>query len=140
MEAIPFRIIGMKVDKFQLIESAIQPHENVDVKTEYRFGVNKENHSVACHIDYMYVQQEMLLLNLSLICYFDVQEDAFHQLFQGDKLVLPPYFSQYLAMINVGAARGEIHARCEAADSVLKNAILPPVNLTEALADPVVID
>lgn len=140
METIPFRILGLQVDKFQLNDSQIQRNETFDVKTEFKFGIDKVNQVVACRIDYSYMQQEVSLLEMSLVCFFNVQEDAFHRLFQGDKFVLQPYFSQYLAMINVGAARGEIHARCETAGSVMKNAILPPINLTESLGNPIVID
>lgn len=140
MEKIPFRIIGLNVDNFQLYESQIQRNETFDVRTEFKFGVDKANHAVVCHIDYSYVQLDIALLKMSLRCFFDVQSDAFNKMYEDDKFVLQPYFSQYLAMINVGAARGEIHARCEAAGSVLKNAILPPVNLTESLGKPIIID
>ncbi len=76
---------------------------------------------------------------MALISTFDVKPDAFQTMIDGNKFTLQPFFSQYLSTINVGAARGEIHARCEHAGSELANIILPPVNLVEALHEPIVI-
>ncbi|WP_277821298.1 hypothetical protein [Palleniella muris] len=76
---------------------------------------------------------------MTLISTFDVKPEAFKTMLQDTTFTLEPFFSQYLSTINVGAARGEIHARCEQAGSELANVILPPVNLVEALPDPIVI-
>ena len=73
------------------------------------------------------------MLNLVLTSFFDVKPEEFVGLINENSFIIEPFFSQYLATINVGAARGEIHARCEIQESPLANVILPPINLTQVL-------
>lgn len=140
MTQIPFRIINIQVEKFEQSVVGFVPESSVEVRTGYEFGVNKESHLVNCRLSYTYIQNDNHLLDMVLACAFDVKPDAFAELMKDDgTFVLEPFFSQYLATINVGAARGEIHARCEAIGSPLQNVILPPINLMEALPEPIVI-
>lgn len=135
MKQIPFRIVNIIVEEFQLFTDAEIGHSRVDVRTDFEFGVNRDAHAVSSKIKYTYFQNELPLMQLTLICVFDVKPDEFGALIVEDKFVIEPFFSQYLATINVGAARGEIHARCDAAGSPVANIILPPINLTEPLSD-----
>lgn len=135
MKQIPFRIVNIIVEEFQLFTDAKIGHSRVDVRTDFEFGVNRDAHAVSSKIKYTYFQNELPLMQLTLICVFDVKPDEFGALIVEDKFVIEPFFSQYLATINVGAARGEIHARCDAVGSPVANIILPPINLTEPLSD-----
>lgn len=135
MKQIPFRIVDIKVEEFQLFSDTKIGNGRVDVRTDYEFGVNKEAHAVSSKIKYTYFQNELPLMQMTLLCVFDVKPDEFNTLIVENKFVIEPFFSQYLATINVGAARGEIHARCEAIGSPIANIILPPINLTEPLSD-----
>lgn len=140
MEQIPFRIVGIYVNHFEISDSAFIQDKPVEVRTGYEFGVNFNSHSVISNISYEYLQNNSLLLKMALDCVFDIKPDSFKTLInENGDFVLSTYFSQYLATINVGAARGEIHARCESMGSQLKNVILPPINLVEALPQPIVI-
>ena len=137
MRPIPFRIVDIKVEKFSLTSIQFLPKEKVEVRTSYDFGVNVEKHMVQSRVSYNYLQNDNILLNLVLTCSFDVKPEEFNILIHDDSFVIEPFFSQYLATINVGAARGEIHARCEFKGSPLSNVILPPINLTSALNKPI---
>ena len=137
MRSIPFRIVDIKVDKFSITSSQFLPEERVEVRTGYEFGVNVEKHIVQSRVVYNYLQNDNNLLNLVLTCSFDVKPEEFNILLHDETFVIEPFFSQYLATINVGAARGEIHARCELMGSPLVNVILPPINLTAARNKPI---
>jgi hypothetical protein len=76
-------------------------------------------------MDYTYVYKGMEILNMVLTCVFKIEEEAFDSMLQDGKFILEPFFSRYLATINVGAARGEIHARCEIQNSPLSKIISP---------------
>ena len=136
---IPFRVVGLQVEIFQLTGNKINNDIPVEVRTNYEFGVNPDEHIVMARLVYTYFQEETELLQMALVSTFDVKPDAFQTMFEGNTFTLQPFFSQYLSTINVGAARGEIHARCEQAGSELANVILPPINLVEALPEPIVI-
>jgi len=140
MKQIPFRIAALKVEDFKLTDAKPQEEARIEVRISYEFGVNLDAHMVIARIKYKYVQAETELLQMTLTSSFDVKEADFLSLRKDNTITLEPYFTQYLCTINVGSARGEIHARCEQANSVLANVILPPINLVEALPDPIVIE
>ena len=136
---IPFRIVGLQVETFQLTGNKPKNDIPVEVRTNYEFGVIPDEHLVMARLIYTYLQEETELLQMTLVSTFDVKPDAFETMLEGNTFTLQPFFSRYLSTINVGAARGEIHARCEQVGSELANIILPPINLVEALPEPIVI-
>lgn len=136
---IPFRIVGLQVETFQLTGNKPKNDIPVEVRTNYEFGVIPDEHLVMARLVYTYLQEETELLQMTLVSTFDVKPDAFQTMVENNTFILQPFFSQYLSTINVGAARGEIHARCEQAGSELANIILPPINLVEALPESIVI-
>lgn len=140
MKEIPFRIIALQVEFFNLTGNRPKEEKPIKISTSYEFGVNVDEHVVMARLSYKYLQNDKELLYMSLISTFDVKPEAFSAMISGNKFTLEPFFSQYLSTINVGAARGEIHARCEQAQSELAKIVLPPINLTEALPDPIEID
>lgn len=135
MKQIPFRIVDIKVENFQILSEEVIRNRKVDVRTDFEFGVNKKAHAVSSKIKYSYMQNNKELLQMILLCVFDVKLEAFNEMFVDNKFIIEPFFSQYLSTINVGAARGEIHARCEMAGSSIANIILPPINLTIPLCE-----
>lgn len=139
MNTIPFKIIEINTEKFALAETPAEFDECINVKTNFSFGVNATSQLVRCVIDYTYVYKGKDILNMRLSCVFKIEEEAFGIMLQDGKFILDPFFSRYLATINVGAARGEIHARCETMNSPLSKIILPPINLMEALPAPITI-
>ena len=139
MNTIPFKIIEINTEKFALAETPVVFGENINVNTNFLFGVNATSQLVRCVMDYTYVYKGKDILNMVLSCVFKIEEEAFGSMLQDGKFILEPFFSRYLATINVGAARGEIHARCEAQNSALSKIILPPINLVEALPAPIII-
>lgn len=136
---IPFRVVGLQVESFQLTGNKPQSDIPIEVRTNYEFGVMPNEHLVRARLMYVYLQEGTELLQMTLVSTFEVRSDAFQTMIEGNTFTLQPYFSQYLSTINVGAARGEIHARCEQAGSELAKLILPPINLVAALPDPIVI-
>lgn len=139
MNQIPFRIVGLQVEDFRISQQMPQDGTPIEVRTNYEFGVNPEQHLVMAKLTYTYLQNDTEYLSMVLVSSFDVKTEAFATMLHDSTFTLQPFFSQYLSTINVGAARGEIHARCEKAGSALSNVILPPINLVEALPEPIVI-
>ena len=139
MNTIPFRIVGMEVEKFS-INNNVKPNGRIDVNTNYGFAVNKQEKLIKCTVFYVYNYSGETILEMTLSCIFNIEPTAFSDMLKGDKFIIEPFFSQYLATINVGASRGEIHARCELANSEIARIILPPINLVEALPEAIEIN
>jgi len=140
MKTIPFRIVGIETSDFFFKKDVVLDGGKVDVTTNFMFAVNKEAKLVKCIIDYTYVRQGEKIMSLTVSCIFTIEPQAFVEMIRDNKFVIEPFLSQYLATINVGAARGELHARCELNNSPLANVILPPINLVDALPNDVVIE
>ena len=140
MKTIPFRIVGIETSDFLFKKDVVLDGGKVDVTTNFMFAVNKEAKLVKCIIDYTYVRQDEKIMSLTVSCIFAIEPQAFGEMIRDNKFVIEPFLSQYLATINVGTARGELHARCELNNSPLANVILPPINLVEALPNDVVIE
>lgn len=139
MKTIPFRIVGIETSDFFCKKDVVLGNGKVDVTTNFLFAVNKEGKLVKCIIDYTYVYQGEKIMSLTVSCIFAIEPQAFEEMIHENKFIIEPFLSQYLATINVGAARGELHARCEQNNSPLAKVILPPINLVEALPNDVVI-
>ena len=136
---IPFRIIGLEVDNFKISQKKLQVGTPVEVRTNYEFAVVPDQHLVMARLTYTYLQTNDKLLEMSLVSTFDVKPEEFQTMLKGNTFTIEPFFSRYISTINVGAARGEIHARCQIQESELASIVLPPINLIEALPDPIVI-
>ncbi len=139
MKTIPFRIVGMEVENFS-IDDEIKVEGSIDVNTNFGYAVNMQEKLVKCIAIYKYNISGKVILEMTLSCIFNIEANAFSEMLKDDKFIIEPFFSQYLATINVGASRGEIHARCEFKNSKIAKIILPPINLVEALPNPIVIN
>lgn len=124
----------------QFLASLDKMDGEVIVSSSFTFGVNVSLHHVRCSAIYEYLQNEQSKMKLEMVCSFDVEEKAFNNMLHRHVFTLTASFAQYLATINVGAARGEIHARCENCNSPFTNVILPPINLVETLSNDITFD
>ena len=133
---IPFKIDEIICSKFEILGEVTKGE--VELETGFAFSANFQNHHVRSTVLYRLIQGNVCVLEHELICSFDVREAEFNQMIVGDQLLLKAEFARYITTINVGAARGEIHARCSLAKSNIARIILPPVNLVEALPNDIV--
>ena len=133
---IPFKIDEIICSKFEILGEVTKGE--VELETGFAFSANFQNHHVRSTVLYRLIQGNVCVLEHELICSFDVREAEFNQMIVDDQLLLKAEFARYITTINVGAARGEIHARCSLAKSNIARIILPPVNLVEALPNDIV--
>ncbi len=138
----------MSIIKYK-IERIITNHFSLENKDEigklsfaisFQFKVNTEERLISCISRYRYLSEEINVMQLELECLFKVEKDNFNSLIKDNKLSINQDFLQYMATIAVGAARGEIHARCQIDNSPLQDIVLPPVNLTKIITKPAEFD
>lgn len=127
--AIPFRIRQIKTQQFAMFPDLMVNGKEVNVKTEFSFGVNSEVNDIFCNTKLSYTQDERLLLTAEVHCYFDISEEGSNQLKQQGRIEVG--FLRYLATIATGAVRGIVHTKTE--NSALNPVVLPPLNLVEAI-------
>lgn len=135
---IPYRITNIVCNSFEANSELAKG--DINMQCSFAFGVNESQHVVRSVVKYELTQNASRVLFMELACFFDIHPDALAKLKKDNSIVIEAFFARYLATINVGAARGEIHARCELKGLPLANVVLPPINLEEAIPGDVVIE
>lgn len=136
MSVLKYRISRLNVSRFSVVET--ENLDNLQLATSFQFKINIELHLLSCIGIYEYKKADKSIMALDLECYFNVEQEYFNSLIQDDILTINQDMLQYMATISVGAARGEIHARCEVAGSILRDMVLPPINLTQIITTPAI--
>ena len=134
---IPYRIVQIVTSKFEQHSDSFEVGPDIKMSSGYNFAVNDVAHRVRCESVYKYLQKDVELLDLNLVCVFEVEPSAFNALKNGIDITIPVEFLRYMATICVGTARGIIHARTES--TPLSNIVLPPINLVEVIKEPLVV-
>lgn len=137
-QTIPFRVSQLTCEDF----SAKDRLKDKEIKLHftYTFGVNVQEYKVRLKVVYAYAQSDEEKLHMAYTTIFAVEPEAFAKMLHDKSFTIEKGFAQYLATINVGAARGEIHARCESQNSNFKDVVLPPINLIEIIKSDIVIE
>lgn len=137
-QTIPFRVSQLICENF-LTKEYIKDKE-IKLHFTYTFGVNVQERMVRLKVVYVYAQSDDEKLYMAYTTVFVVEPEAFAKMLHDNSFTIEKGFAQYLATINVGAARGEIHARCELQNSSFKDVVLPPINLIEIIKSDIVIE
>lgn len=138
---LKYRIQKIDVRQFKIHK--VHESSGLRLASTFQFKVNIEEEIICCVSKYEYKDSEdsgRIAMLLELECYFKVEPKCFKSLIKDSRLIVSPAMLQYMATIAVGAARGEIHARCEIAESPLQNLVLPPINLTKIINSPAEFD
>ena len=133
---IPFKIDEIICSKFEIYGQVTKGE--VELETGYAFSLNFPTHHVRSTVLYRLIQNGACVLEHELVCSFEIREKEFKQMIVGKQLILKVDFARYITTINVGAARGEIHARCAIAKCNIARVVFPPINLVAALPDDIV--
>lgn len=128
---IPFRIRQIKTQQFAMFPEQLVNGNDVNIQSEFNFGVNKEVNDIFCAMKLSFVQEEKLLLVSEVICFFGISAEGSEQLFQQGRIEVD--FLRYLATIATGTMRGIIHTKTE--NTVLNPIVLPPLNLVDAIKE-----
>ncbi len=134
MSVLDYKIDKIITKSFQLKKT--DRIDNLRFSLSFQFKVSIEDSAICCISEYEFSNEKEQVMELSMECYFKILHNGLDSLIHDNVLTIETEPLQYLATIAVGAARGEIHARCDMADSILKEIVLPPVNLTTIITTP----
>lgn len=130
---IPYKIIQIEIEKFEMSCKDLPESSQFEVRSSYSFQTGFDVECIRCVSSYAFYHESDILINLRLICVFQVEHNAFEGMFdeKREHFVIEKYFCQYMATIAVGAARGVIAAKTEG--TPLSQLVLPPINLVETI-------
>lgn len=124
-----FRITEIKTQQFAIFPEKFVNGKEVNVESEFEFGLNDEFNRIRCISRFNYLQGDTLLLTCETHNVFDIREDGVEVL--RKESMVPADTLRYLATISTGTARGVIHTKTEG--TVLNPIVLPPINLVEVI-------
>ena len=100
---------------------------------EFEFQVsyngNLDDRIIGCKTEYVFKQKDTVVSDLTVYCYYMIEDGFVKSKAQNGKLTLDKEFLRYLATISVGTARGIQHAKTQ--ETVLNPFVIPPINLME---------
>lgn len=128
---IPFRIRLIKTQQFAMFPDLFVNAEQVNVESEFGFGVNTDMTDIKSIAKISYIQNDKLLLTTEVHCFFEVSSEGSKEIVKQGRIEVG--FLRYLATISTGTVRGIIHTKTE--NTALNIVVLPPVNLVEAIKE-----
>ena len=134
MSILNFKIDRIVTEKFKLKE--IDSMEDLRFSLSFQFKLSISESVICCVSEFEYRSNDEPVMEISLDCYFRIVDNELDSMIEDNRVIIDAENLQYLATIAVGIARGEIHARCEVANSPLQEVVLPQVNLTKIITTP----
>jgi len=138
--ALSFKLVDISTNEFAILEDSYKEGENVRMGTFVNFGHDSEHRVLGANLKFQFEQNEKPFLVISATCSFQLEEDAWNSLLDenGQKIVIPEGFASHMAVITVGTIRGILYEKVK--DTLFKEYIIPPINLTELIQEDVIIE
>jgi hypothetical protein len=137
--ALRFRIANIDTLEFAILEENYdESPEELSLGTSLNIGADSENHFLKVDVKFQFLQEEMVLLQITVRCEFWIEEKAWDSFIDKNIITVPQGFASHLAVITVGTARGVLHEKTN--DTPFNRFILPTINITNFIKEDVVFD
>ena len=138
--ALSFKLVGISTNEFAMFEESYTEDENVRMGTFVNFGHDREHRVLGATLKFQFEQNEKPFLVIAATCSFQMEEKAWESLMEddGQKIVIPEGFASHMAVIKVGTIRGILYEKTK--DTIFKDYIIPPINLTDSIKEDVEIE
>lgn len=108
---IPFKLVHIEENQFSLFENGLGSAE-ISQEVGVGFDAIVEKHILASSIQYKLISDQGPFINIVVTCYFEIEPSSFSSFYTSDDMItIPQGFSQHLAMITAGTARGILFAK-----------------------------
>lgn len=139
---IHFRMIKINVDQFAILADQLPTGDmSYSVRTGFRFAPDARR--IACTFEVTFDEKDgdnvdKKIIVLEETCEFEIQPVDWDNLITDNKLTITPQDLCMLANQTVGVARGLLYSKTE--NTPFTQFILPPVNLTTLITEPITIE
>lgn len=133
-----FMMKQIVTNQFAVIDEAYKEETPCTLSIELKFGVSRDNRSVACNIIFKIKSEQSVFLIIEVTCHFEVENESWDKFKESDgRVILSKDFLSFLAMHTVGTTRGILHSKTEG--TKYNQFILPPVNVTELIKEDLIV-
>jgi len=133
--ALSFKLVDISTSEFAILEESYTEDENVQMETFVSFGHDRDHRVLGATLKFQFEQNEKPFLVIAATCSFQMEEKAWESLLDtgGQKIIIPEGFASHMAVITVGTIRGILYEKTK--DTIFKDYIIPPINLTDIIKE-----
>lgn len=136
-DIVEFSLRRVSTEQFAVIDEAFQDKEPINLSTNLRFAIDRDNHIVALFTLFKFEQKGIPFIKVEVSNQFLIAPDSWRNFVKDDMtIVIPKGFMIHLGMITVGTARGVLHTKTEG--TRFNEFILPTINVIEMIKEDVV--
>jgi hypothetical protein len=132
-KAIGFSLQSIKTEQFAIFEENYSPKKEIDLGTGLQFKIDNQNKHIGVYLQFEFIQVKKVFLKIQVSCHFKIEENAWNDFVQKNKLLVPKGFLSHLAMIATGTARGVLFAKTEG--TPFSKYIIPTINVAEMIKE-----
>jgi hypothetical protein len=135
-DIVEFSIVKVRTEQFAIIEKAFAETEPINLNTNLRFAIDRDERLVAVFMLFKFEQKEIPFLIIEVSCRFLIAPESWGEFTKDDvATVIPKGFLTHLGMITVGTARGVLHTKTEGTG--FNDFVLPTINVIEMVKEDV---
>ena len=135
---IQYQLIKINVPQFAIIKDE-EPQNALRVEYEINFSIGEPIETIKNLIRFTYYDGESLIMKLDVECYYKIKPESWESMKDGNgKIKIPKGFSQNLASISIGTARGIQYAKTETSN--LNDLLIPLLDVSELVTDDMYVD
>ena len=127
----------IKVDQFAILADNL-PSEQISLDFTISFGVAPSLHEVCTTVRFELCREDTPLLILELSCYFEIREEDWNQLIEGNRITIPRSLLAHFGVHAIGTARGVLF--CKTEGTAFSTFILPPLNVAEKITEDITLE
>lgn len=135
---INFNLLKIQTEQFAIFEENFNKNEIVNLNTNLSFGLNFDDNVFLVTPKYTFEIQGKPFMTIQISCFFKIEDATWNSFKKKKQIIFPKDFVAHMTMITVGTSRGVLHTKTEG--TVFNEFILPPINVTEMIAEDVVFD
>ncbi|MFM7857585.1 MAG: hypothetical protein ACKO96_38100 [Flammeovirgaceae bacterium] len=136
-KVVQFSIARVLTDQFALIEKAFSESESINLNTNLRFAIDRDQRLVVVSTLFKFEQKDIPFLIVEVSCQFLISSESWSAFLKDETTtVIPKDFMTHLGMITVGTARGVLHTKTEG--TKFNEFVLPTINVNDMVREDVV--
>jgi hypothetical protein len=129
-DIVEFSIAKVITEQFAIIEKTFVEAEEINLNTNLRFGIDRDQRLVAAFTLFKFEQKEIPFLIVEVSCQFLIAQESWAVFLTDDVTTkIPKGFMTHLGMITVGTARGVLHTKTEG--TRFNDFVLPTINVMD---------
>jgi hypothetical protein len=132
---IGFTLVKVSTEQFAVIEENFRDKDEIQLQTNVKFGLNKENRMIVVLFSLLFTESESPFIKLEVGCHYKIQAEAWEN-FENkieNQIILPKGFAAHMVVLTVGTVRGVLHAKTE--NTIFNKFLLPTINVNEIIKE-----